>query len=219
VDEKHEDLLVLDEHGRKRKPSRIAEMRRAELIEAAIRDIASKGYDSVTVASICKEAGFSRGLIGHYFDSKDALLFEAVKTMSDRLGNAIRESVTAAGPDVVDRLHALIRASFTPPGFTTDNVAVWVALAGTARWSPPLSRLYQDIWDEYRKRVGRLFARAGEAVGRDIDIQSTTLAFSQLIEGMWIGCNANPQALSPALAEQVCHDYVDLVLGRTSLRT
>src|SRR5579884_1598608 len=93
-----------------RKPSRIAQERRRNLIDAAIRDIAAQGYDAVTVATICEEAGFSRGLIGHYFRGKDELLLAAVKTVADELGAAIREATRAAAPDPVDRLHALIRA-------------------------------------------------------------------------------------------------------------
>lgn len=214
---KRANVIAQAERSAARKPSRIAKIRRGELIEAAIRDIAANGYDRVTVASICQEAGFSRGLIGHYFDGKDALLFEAVKTVSDRLGGAIKKAVVGAGSDPHDRLSALVHASFTAPGFTSDNVAVWVALAGTARWSEPLATLYRDIWNEYRQRVGNLVAQAAAAAGREIDVQSTTLSFSQLIEGLWIGWNANPDGISPAMAEKICHDYLKLVLGARKL--
>src|ERR1700722_6351902 len=111
-----------------RKPSRIAEERKRDLIQAAIRDIAAHGYDAVTVATICERAGFSRGLIGHYFAGKDDLLLEAVKTVASDLGAAIRSAARAAGDDSAARLHALITASFTPPGFAPEHVAVWVAL-------------------------------------------------------------------------------------------
>jgi len=217
VASKRANVIAQAERSAARKPSRIAKIRRGELIEAAIRDIAANGYDRVTVASICQEAGFSRGLIGHYFDGKDALLFEAVKTVSDRLGGAIKKAVVGAGSDPHDRLSALVHASFTAPGFTSDNVAVWVALAGTARWSEPLATLYRDIWNEYRQRVGNLVAQAAAAAGREIDVQSTTLSFSQLIEGLWIGWNANPDGISPAMAEKICHDYLKLVLGARKL--
>ena len=45
---------------RKHSASRIAEERKRDLIQAAIKDIAAHGYDAVTVATICEEAGFSR---------------------------------------------------------------------------------------------------------------------------------------------------------------
>jgi TetR/AcrR family transcriptional repressor of bet genes len=198
----------------KRKPSRIAELRRRDLIDAAIRDIATLGYDAVTVATICERAGFSRGLIGHYFAGKDDLLLEAVKSVAADLGAAIRAAARSAGDDPAARLHALITASFTPPGFAPEHVAVWVALVGNARWSSGLAELYRSIWRDYRTGVGRLFSRAAQDRGIVLDADRTALTFSQLVEGLWVGWAADPHAIAPEKAAACCHAYVDMVLGR-----
>ncbi len=200
----------------KRKPSRIALERRRNLIDAAIRNIAAQGYDSVTIATICEEAGFSRGLIGHYFTGKDDLLLEAVRTVAAELGTAIRQATNSAGPDPAARLHALIQASFTPPGFTPEKVAVWVSLTGAARWSPALGEVYRAIWRDYRAGVGRLLARAAKAADVELDPVRTALTFSQLVEGLWVGWAADPEAVSPETAEDCCHRYLNLVLGKTA---
>jgi TetR/AcrR family transcriptional repressor of bet genes len=197
---------------RKHKPSRVAQERRRDLIDAAIRDIAANGYDMVTIASICEEAGFSRGLIGHYFKGKDDLLLEAVKTVVSELGDAIRSAADAAGDDPRARLHALIHASFTPPGFTPEKVAIWVSLTGTAQWSPPLAAIYRDVWRDYRVGVSRLFRRAAKERKVELDPDRTALTFSQLIEGLWVGAAADPEAISPDRAEECCHAYVDQML-------
>ncbi|HEY0293782.1 MAG TPA: TetR family transcriptional regulator C-terminal domain-containing protein [Bordetella sp.] len=197
----------------KRKPSRIAEERRRNLIDAAIRNISSQGYNAVTIATICEEAGFSRGLIGHYFSGKDALLLEAVKSVAAELGQAIRDSVHAA-PDPEAKLHAVVKASFTPPGFTSDKVAVWVSLAGAARWSTPLGEIYREIWHDYRAGVGRLFERAAQAAKTDLDPIASALTFSQMIEGFWIGWAADPKAVTPKAAAHCCHAYLDLLLRK-----
>lgn len=197
---------------KKRGPSRIAVERRRELIEAAIRDIARNGYATVTVASICAEAGFSRGLIGHYFANKEELLLEAVNTVAVDLGNAIRDAANAAKPDPAQMLHALIRASFTPPGLTDEKIAVWVSLASSARWSDNLAEIYREIWVDYRSGVGRLFVRAAGSRGISINASHVSLAFSQLVEGLWIGLAANRTSFSASDAEHCCHHYVDLVL-------
>ena len=197
----------------KRQPSRIAQERRRNLIDAAIRNIATYGYDSVTVATICEEAGFSRGLIGHYFSGKDDLLLEAVRTVASELGDAILVATNAAGADPAARLHALIEASFTPPGFTPEKVAVWVSLTGTARWSPALGDIYRAIWRDYRAGVGRLLGRAAEMAGIRLDAKRTALTFSQLVEGLWIGWAADPEAVAPEAAAACCHCYINLVLA------
>jgi AcrR family transcriptional regulator len=197
----------------RRKPSAIALERRRELQAAAIRSISERGFSAVTVAMICEEAGFSRGLIGHYFKGKDDLLLEAIQAMSSELAEANKNAVRAAGKDPLDRLHAVIRSSFTPPGFTREKVMVWVALVGSAPWSPQLASIYRDLWRGYRTGIATLMKRAAQERGVQIDADLAALTFSQLIEGFWVGWAADPKAVDAARAEKACHDVVDRLFG------
>ena len=198
------------------KPSAIAVERRTELQEAAIRCIAEKGYAAATVAMICDDAGFSRGLIGHYFKGKDELVLEAIGRSTTQLGHATRKVVEAAGSDPADRLHAVVRSSFSPPGFTANQAAVWTALAGNAKWSPALGDMYRRMWQEYRTGIADLFERAAAQRERSIDAKAAALLFERTIEGFWIGWVADPQMMSLAEAESACHALVDLLLGDSS---
>jgi TetR/AcrR family transcriptional repressor of bet genes len=198
------------------KPSAIAIERRSELQEAAIRCIADKGYAAVTVAMICDDAGFSRGLIGHYFKGKDELVLEAISRSTARLGEATRRVVEAAGDDPADRLHAVVRSSFSPPGFTANQTAVWAALASNAKWSAPLGDMYRQLWRNYRAGIAGLFERAAAQRNLSIDADAAALMFSRLIEGFWIGWAADPDMMTVAESERACHALVDLLLGETS---
>jgi TetR/AcrR family transcriptional regulator, fatty acid metabolism regulator protein len=51
-----------------------AESRREELLAAAVRVFARKGYHTCRVSDIADEAGASHGLVYHYFSSKDEVL-------------------------------------------------------------------------------------------------------------------------------------------------
>lgn len=193
--------------------TRISVERRQELVAAAINSIAEIGYGDVTVQSICAAAGFSRGLIGHYFSGKDALLLEAVRTVAHELGAATRHAARDAGADPVDKLHAVIRASFSPPGFTPEKVSVWVALTSTARWSPELGKLYRELWRGYRLQISRLVIRANEDRGTTCPPELTALTFSQLIEGFWVGWAGDPEQVSAAKAEAACREYLVTLFG------
>jgi TetR/AcrR family transcriptional regulator, transcriptional repressor of bet genes len=199
--------------AQRRKPSAIAIERRRDLQEAAIRSIAAKGFAAVTVAMICEEAGFSRGLIGHYFKGKDDLLLEAIQGVSSELADANRRAAKAAGKDPIERLHAVVKSSFSPPGFTREKVLVWVALAGNAPWSPQLATIYRDLWRDYRSGIAGLIKRAAQARGVAIDADLAALTFSQVIEGFWVGWAADPVAVDKTRAEKACHDLVDRMLG------
>jgi AcrR family transcriptional regulator len=166
------------------------------------------------VASICEAAGFSRGLIGHYFKSKDDLLYEAIHVVKDMLGNSIGEAVDSAGDDPVAKLHAIIRASFSPPGFTLENASVWIALTATARWNPKLQAIYSDLWKSFRRRISTLLNEAAKNMSVPVDSEMAALTLSQLIEGLWVGYLADPISIDPARAENACHSYLDLLFSR-----
>jgi len=68
------------------------EERRAEILSAAKKVFARKGYHATTIADIASAASLSYGSIYWYFDSKDAL-FHA---LMEAEGQALRDHVTAA---------------------------------------------------------------------------------------------------------------------------
>jgi AcrR family transcriptional regulator len=53
---------------------KVVEDRREQIIEAALRVFAQKGFVRATNKDIAREAGVTPGLIYHYFESKEALL-------------------------------------------------------------------------------------------------------------------------------------------------
>jgi AcrR family transcriptional regulator len=67
-----------------------AEEKRRQILDAAVRVFARKGFHASRVGDIAEEAGVAHGLLYHYFDSKDAVL-QAVfqenwNVLLDRIG-------------------------------------------------------------------------------------------------------------------------------------
>jgi TetR/AcrR family fatty acid metabolism transcriptional regulator len=50
------------------------EERRRQILDAAVRTFAQKGYHACRVSHIAEEAGVAYGLVYHYFESKEAVL-------------------------------------------------------------------------------------------------------------------------------------------------
>jgi AcrR family transcriptional regulator len=57
-----------------REGSKVQEERRRQILQAAVRAFARKGYHSCRVSDIATEAGVAYGLVYHYYGSKEALL-------------------------------------------------------------------------------------------------------------------------------------------------
>ena len=55
------------------------DQRRRELAEAAWKVIVESGIDGATTREIAKEAGYSSGVLSHYYERKDDILLEALR--------------------------------------------------------------------------------------------------------------------------------------------
>ena len=60
------------------------EVRRAEIAEALWRVVAREGIEGATIRAVAAEAGWSRGIVEHYFQDKEELLDYACRSASER---------------------------------------------------------------------------------------------------------------------------------------
>ncbi|HEV7234913.1 MAG TPA: TetR/AcrR family transcriptional regulator [Ktedonobacteraceae bacterium] len=61
---------------------KVVEDRREQIIDAAMRVFAQKGFSNATNKDIAREAGITPGLIYYYFESKEALLYAILEARS-----------------------------------------------------------------------------------------------------------------------------------------
>ena len=84
--------------------------RREQVIEAAVRLFADQGYHGTTVGDLCDELGVGKGVFYWYFDSKEALFSEILRTTLIRLRRAQQTAIEKVD-DPVLRIEEGIRAS------------------------------------------------------------------------------------------------------------
>jgi AcrR family transcriptional regulator len=82
------------------------EVRRDELVRAAWRVIAARGIEDVTVREIAREAGYSSGVLAHYFESKDDLLVHAFRLSHEEIDKRYEAEVDT--PDRSEALRAIL---------------------------------------------------------------------------------------------------------------
>ncbi len=81
---------------------------RAKLLKTAATHFAKEGFDGASINRISIAAGFAKGTVYNYFDSKEALLAEVLRQGSDAAVSLFRKRHVA--PDVRSRLLALVEA-------------------------------------------------------------------------------------------------------------
>ena len=78
--------------------------RRDAILNAALKEFSSKGYDDASTNVIAKEAGISKALMFHYVSSKQELFLVVYDYFSDLIKNEYLELMNYNEKDIFDRL-------------------------------------------------------------------------------------------------------------------
>ena len=122
---------------------------RERILDAAVKLIAREGIDDVRIARIAMAAGVSASLLHYHFDSREALLAEALEHSYEIAGNA-RISVPEDEPaPATRRLAAMIDQCLPLNDELRDDWVLWVELWLRAVRHPELrptaARLYERM--------------------------------------------------------------------------
>jgi AcrR family transcriptional regulator len=83
------------------------ENKSAQIVAAAARVFAQKGYSGAVIAEIATEAGIGKGTVYEYFSSKEDLFFAVFQWLSRKIASAATVKASALGGSASHRLMAL----------------------------------------------------------------------------------------------------------------
>jgi AcrR family transcriptional regulator len=176
-------------HGR-------SEEARIAVLEAADDLLAERGFAGVTIEGIAARAGVAKQTIYRWWDSKTAILFDALSQ------DAEEYFTTADTGDLRSDLRVRLRevAAFLT---TTDAGAVARALAGQAQHDPAVAARFAAEFTARQRALDRelfLRARARGDLPPDTDID---LAIDQLTGPVYYRVLITGQAVPPAFTDAV----------------
>ena len=145
---------------------------RDRILDAAIDRIASDGIDDVRIARIAMDAGVSTSLVHYHFETREALLAEALEHSYELAGSARIGDAEDTELTPVERLADVIDGSLPYPGMLERDWILWVELWLRAARSPELretsARLYERMHRWVRDEIAGGIA-AGEFAAVDPD--------------------------------------------------
>jgi TetR/AcrR family transcriptional repressor of bet genes len=199
--------------GRPHTQPEINEYRRQLLIGGTIKSMAERGVGGTTVRSICADAGSSRGLIGHYYASKEELVAAAFRQLFTTVSRSVVEDQARVGGTANDRLRAIPRLVFSPPVFTEFNRHAFLAFWHEIRFNPAVREANRELYLDYTKRTQALFGQAAVECKVGIDHRSAAIGLIALIDGLWLEMTIDDKVVSVAKAIELCLHYIDQQLG------
>ncbi len=123
---------------------------RERILSAAVGRIAREGIDGVRIARIAMDAGVSTALVHYHFDSREALLAEALDYSYHHAGDIRIETGLPERASRAERLQTMIEQCLpSTPGLREDWV-LWVELWLRAIRHPELRPVAEELYARLR---------------------------------------------------------------------
>jgi AcrR family transcriptional regulator len=148
---------------------------RERILAAAVERIASDGIDDVRIARIAMDAGVSPSLVHYHFETREALLEEALEYSFEVAGDVRIGEDEAHAPDHAHRLAAMVDQCLPYEGPLERDWILWVELWLRAVRHPELRPTATSLYARMRAWWANAFAE-GAASGEFPKVDADRLA-------------------------------------------
>ncbi len=131
------------------------ELRREEIALVACRVVARHGFEQATIVRIAREAGYTTGMVAHYFDTKQDIVIAALRLILRR----IEERLTPSEGDGPAELLTVLTESLPVDETRYNECAFWIAFWGQVPTDKRLKRVNGWLHGEYLRLFERCLAR------------------------------------------------------------
>lgn len=190
------------------------EYRRASLLQAAIITVARYDIEGATVERICSEAGASRGLIAHYFDSKETLLLAALENWFNTALGIKTHIAQDTSLSAEERIREIAYSSVSPPTYSWEIAAAWQAFTNASRHNPAYAKPIRNASRYATKLIAPLFSQAADDLGIELDAKDAAMGLYILDDGLWNSLATGKDRLTLTKARACCDRYIDGCLKR-----
>lgn len=180
------------------------EERRISIARAAMLEIAERGIEDLRLKDVAERAGWTTGVLTHYFKSKEELLSEALKVTFQEV---VGEAVADAKDDRHDGYALMRRWLPSFPGRLTVSKA-WIAFMGSAQFSSA----NRELFAEYYKLMAEEGHRRLEGVPLNMEAEAAVDILQAFFDGLCTRVIMEPDAWPPERQEALLEKFIKCVL-------
>ena len=129
--------------------------RRDEIALVACRVVAAHGFDQASMVRIAREAGYTTGMLAHYFDSKQDIIIAALRLILRRIEERLTLPADATPPDLL----TLLTEALPVDAHRRIECAFWTTFWGQVSSDKRLKRINAWVHREYLRLFERCLAQ------------------------------------------------------------
>jgi TetR/AcrR family transcriptional repressor of bet genes len=128
--------------------------RREEIALVACRVVAQYGFEQATIVRIAREAGYTTGMVAHYFDTKQDIIIAALRLILTRIEARLTKPAAEGAAD----LQAVLTETLPIDAQRYIECAFWTAFWGQVSADKRLRRINAWLHREYMRLFKRCIA-------------------------------------------------------------
>ncbi len=188
-----------------------SEFRKHQLIEATMDCIDKLGLSQTTLARIAERAGISQGNVVFHFQSKEALLEQTLRHLSDEYRTGWQDALAESPADPYLKLRTLIASSFTAKICNRRKISVWFAFWGESRSRPKYMQVCGANDKSFSDQLHSLCESIEATSSARLSASTAALSIEGMIDGLWQNFLIGPPGFKRAQATQAVFELLDSI--------
>lgn len=145
-------------------PYKKSEASRQQILDAAVKTLAKRGFASTSVSDIAATAGMSKGVVHYHFSSKDDLIARVLEQCSRTMSARVRRAWDLPGAPV-EKIRSALREMWSTRSDGSPEMRVLVDLMALAvhdaKLRKPMSALFLGMRTELVEEFVKSFRELG----------------------------------------------------------
>ena len=179
-----------------------------KLISSTIKNISNKGINETTMHDVSQGAGLSQGIVNFHFKSKELLLIETLKYISNEYLESFQKFLNKSGNDPRKKIIAIINNDFSSKICSRDKISVWFTFFSELKFKPAYHQICKERDLYYQKITEDIFKELINLEKSKISLTNVSNGLQALVMGLWLDQLEDPDTFKRKKAKEICFDYV-----------
>tara|TARA_B100001765_G_scaffold163699_1_gene107351 strand:- start:104 stop:727 length:624 start_codon:yes stop_codon:yes gene_type:complete len=179
-----------------------------KLISSAIKSISEKGIKETTMSDVSQGAGLSQGIVNFHFKSKELLLIETLKFISNEYLQSFQNCLKKSGLDPCKQIIAIINNDFSKKICSRDKIALWFTFFSEVKFKPAYHQICKQRDLYYQKMTENIFRELIKLEKSKISLTNVSNGLQALVMGLWLDQLVDPDTFKRKKAKEICFNFI-----------
>ena len=179
-----------------------------KLISSTIKNLSKKGINELTMHDVSQGAGLSQGIVNFHFKSKELLLIETLKYISNEYLDSFQRSIAKKGNDPRKKIIGIVENDFSKKICTREKIAVWFTFFSEIKYKPAYHQICKERDMYYQTLTENIFDELIKKEKVKLSKKNISRGFQALIMGLWLDQLEDPDTFNRIQAKKICFEFI-----------